>query len=160
MKYKNFEVEYIRRFLVSKLPFNINLSALPAVQYQLGYLSKIFDDLEIECECVNDTMYTLNIRDTGYVKRNVIKIPLDEDAASVIMSLSNPKLLNLTKHNLNLGGVDVSIVTFSNLLVPLIFIEVKNSESVVSAFKPEKWFSTEITGQSAYSYVSLATNKR
>jgi len=157
---KNFEIEYKRRFLATVLPSNIILSILPKVDIQLGYLNRGQDTLELECECVMDSKYVLNIRDIGTIKRNKIKIPLDEVSASVIMTLSNPKLLNIEQYTIVDGGKKLLINVYTKLQEQLIIVEFIGTESEVRNFKPLPWFKKEITDLYQYSNISIAINKK
>lgn len=149
-------VEYKRRFLVSELPIGFDLNSLVKTEMMLGYLSKPADSLDIECECLENDIYNLNMRDIGTNKRNKIVISLTQDDANLIMSLSNPKILNIDQYEIN-KNLYLNIVTNMNNFM---FVDYISTEEDLVKFEPYFWFKKEITNDYHYSNLNLAITKR
>lgn len=157
-KLKNFEIEYKRRFLIEKIPNSIDLTNLNNTPIKLSYLSKESDSLEIECESIYDSYFNLNIRDTGYIKRNKIIIPLDDEATEVISHLSNPKMLDITRYEYIIENKIIYIIKYNNLNIDYLIAEYIDDEKFVKDFKPLNWMK-EITNDFKYNNIMLSINR-
>jgi CYTH domain-containing protein len=154
--FKNLVIEYKRRFLVSKIPASVNLDSYEKQEKILGYLSKPADSLEIECECLEGDIFKLNTRDVGTRKRNNIILNISNDDANLIMSVSNPKILNLIQYKIS---DNIFLFKYTNLNNIMIVEYISDNLADLNKFEPYFWFKNEITDNYNYSNLNLSINK-
>lgn len=156
-----FEEEYKRRFLVNQLPSYININSLDEQMVKVNYLNKVKDSLDVEYINIDDDKYYLFIFDDGLQKRNKIIIDIDEDRYRVGETLSTPKNLTIKKYDFTKSNSDykINLLVYTNLNTELMIVEVEGERDDIIKFKPENWFSNEITNIPEYKNINLATFK-
>ena len=85
---------------------------------------------------------------------------MDEEAASVIMSLSRPKIITIKSYTFDIDGRRLTLNSYDNISPRLLVVEYSGNEIDVRDYKPLNWFSTEVTDMYHYTNLSIAINKK
>jgi hypothetical protein len=153
--------EYCKKFYVSVLPSSLNVNVFPSEKYMLAFLNKESDSLETYAECVDESKFTLNIKDIGTIKRNHIRINISQSEFEVLYAISKPKVIHYIQYTLNDSKNNpISLIKYENLYENIMVVEYHNSMIAVQSYIPDPWFKNDITNDYRYNPIFLSINKK
>ena len=154
-------IEYCKRFYVSVLPSSLNLNVFLFEKYMIAFLNKESDSLETYVECVNETDFSLNIKDIGTIKRNHIRINISQSEFEVMYAVSKPKVIHYTQYALNDSKNNlISLIKYDNINENIMVVEYHSDMISTQSYVPDPWFKNDVTNDYRYNPIFLSINKK
>lgn len=154
-----FKESVTKKFLIdkSKIPDLINYEF---VDITLGYVSQMYDSLDVVVKSINNLNFQLVLIDDKTVTKKVT-YKISKEEFDLSMSLAGNKILNIKKYNIP-NSKDTSKTM--NVLVyqesKLMICEYTDKTQILVDTLPiEDWFLDEITDKKEYKNSFLAINK-
>jgi adenylate cyclase len=149
-------VEIERAFVADALPDPDRLG--PGRRLRQGYVAGE-GDVQVRVR-ITDTSADLTIKAGVGLTRTEVVLPLDAADAEALWPTTEGRRVDKRRHRVPLAGEDdlvAEVDVFAGALEGLVRIEVEfASEAAAHAFSPPAWFGREVTGERAWSNVSLA----
>lgn len=157
-KSTNHEIE--RRWLLKKLPPEVNLSKLKFTNIQQSYISR---KPVLRLRSHDNKEFVLCVKTQGDKKslaRPEQEILISKKEYNSLMLLAKTEPIIKRRHFLKYKKLNVEIDIFGGYLKGLIIFEVEfKTEKQAMSFVPPSWFGKEITGIKKYANSSLAKTK-
>jgi CYTH domain-containing protein len=155
-------IEMERKFLVKELPKNIkdNLYSLEKLELIQCYLNNEYDSLDVRVRSINDSIFSLDIKDKGDKVRNEISVEISKEQFEQIYSVSSTKVINKTRYILAKDDISELVLDiYDSKVNNLMVIEYESKDiNKVNNFKQDYWFINEITSDVKYKNRNLAIN--
>jgi hypothetical protein len=137
------------------------LNVLPSEKYMVAFLNKESDSLETYVECVDESKFTLNIKDIGTIKRNHIILNISQSEFEVLYAVSRPKVIHYTQYTLNDSKNNPILLNkYDNLYENIMVVEYYGNMVSTQSYIPEPWFKNDITNDYRYNPIFLSINKK
>jgi adenylate cyclase len=150
--------EIERKFLVDALPGSDMLG--PGVRVRQGYLA-VDGAVEVRIR-LDDKGARLTVKAGSGLTRTEVEVRLEDRAAHDLWPHTDGRRVEKVRHRRTLEGGEVAEVDlYEGGLAGLCTVEVEfPDEAAAAAFRPPKWFGSELTGQSGWSNAALADHGR
>jgi CYTH domain-containing protein len=127
----------------------------------IAFLNKESDSLETYVECVNETDFSLNIKDIGTIKRNHIRINISQSEFEVMYAVSKPKVIHYTQYALNDSKNNlISLIKYDNINENIMVVEYHSDMISTQSYVPDPWFKNDVTNDYRYNPIFLSINKK
>jgi len=128
---------------------------------KIGYLSQEYDSLSVYVESINDSSYTLNLKDDDVKIRNIITYEISKEEFDLSIILAGNKILAKNRYYIP-SDKNKDIIFSVDIFDDFGFIIAEyesDNELVVDTILDEDWFTKEITKDENFFITKLIYKK-
>lgn len=147
-------MEIERKFLIDKLPDNIDLAALRCRHIEQGYLCT---EPVVRVRRDNDDYY-LTYKSKGLMAREEYNLPLTKAAYDNLIKKADGNIITKTRYEIpEKDNLTIELDIFEGRFAGLLLAEVEfSSEAEALAYVPPVWFGKDVTNDAAYHNSNMA----
>ena len=151
---KEFPMEIERKFLIDKIPGNIDLAALRCRHIEQGYLCA---EPVVRVRRDNDDYY-LTYKSKGRMAREEYNLPLTKTAYDNLIKKADGNIITKTRYEIpEKDNLTIELDIFEGRFAGLLLAEVEfSSEAEALAYVPPVWFGKDVTNDATYHNSNMA----
>ncbi len=151
---KESPMEIERKFLIDKIPDNIDLAALRCRHVEQGYLCT---EPVVRVRRDNDDYY-LTYKSKGLMAREEYNLPLTKAAYDNLIKKADGNIITKTRYEIpEKDNLTIELDIFEGRFAGLLLAEVEfSSEAEALAYVPPVWFGKDVTNDAAYHNSNMA----
>lgn len=151
---KESPMEIERKFLIDKIPDNIDLAALRCRHIEQGYLCT---EPVVRVRRDNDDYY-LTYKSKGLMAREEYNLPLTKAAYHNLIKKADGNIITKTRYEIpEKDNLTIELDIFEGRFDGLLLAEVEfSSEAEALAYVPPVWFGKDVTNDAAYHNSNMA----
>jgi adenylate cyclase len=155
-------VETERKFLVDKIPEEINLENTPYTVLRQGYVVVSSDGAETRIRSFDNERFELTVKSAGTVQRSEETIKLPKDMFEVLWAQTAGMRVEKTRYMIPHGKSTIELDVYEGHLTGLMTAEVEfagrreDAEVKAVTFEPPTWFGRDVTKDRRYKNQNLA----
>lgn len=155
-------IETELKFLVDKIPEEINLENIPHTILRQGYVVVNSDGAETRIRSFDNERFELTVKSAGTVQRTEQTIKLPKDMFEVLWAQTAGMRVEKTRYNIPYGKHTIELDIYEGPLNGLITAEVEftgrqeDAEVKALTFEPPVWFGCDVTKDRRYKNQNLA----
>ncbi|HET9098485.1 MAG TPA: HD domain-containing protein [Candidatus Saccharimonadales bacterium] len=155
-------IETERKFLVDKIPEDIELSNIPHTILRQGYVVVSSDGAETRIRSFDNERFELTVKSAGTIQRSEQTIKLPKDMFEVLWAQTAGMRVEKTRYKIPYGKNVIELDIYEGHLTGLITAEVEFSgrpeeaEVKATTFEAPAWFGRDVTKDRRYKNQNLA----
>lgn len=155
-------VETELKFLVEKIPDNIDLETVPRTVLRQGYVVVCSDGAETRIRSFDNERFEMTVKSGGTVQRTEQTIKLPKDMFEVLWAQTAGMRVEKTRYKIPHGKNTIELDVYEGHLTGLMTAEVEftgrqeDAEVKALTFEPPTWFGRDVTNDRRYKNQNLS----
>lgn len=150
-------MEIERKFLINMKQLPDNLESYPHIRLEQAYISTN-PVLRIRKK---DDVYILTYKGEGFIKREEVEFPLQEDSYTHLLTKTDGNIITKTRYLIPDSERTIELDVFSGAFDGLLLAEVEfPCEEDAYSYQPPTWFGPDVSNESTFHNSTLSQMKK